>query len=206
MRVDHLILGAASLEAGVRFFEELSGVRAAEGGRHVRWGTRNALVSLGGDRYLEVLAPDPSVPSPEAPRPWGLEHLSEPRLLTWVASGDDLDDCVARAAAAGADLGEVISGSRQQPDGTALRWRMTDLLMPREGGVLPFLIDWGDTPHPSAALEPACTLIELAATHPEADRVGKILEAMGLSLPITSASEPGLVASIETPRGVIQLR
>jgi hypothetical protein len=45
--IDHLIVGIADLEEGIRLFAELAGVMAERGGRHPSLGTHNALLSLG---------------------------------------------------------------------------------------------------------------------------------------------------------------
>ena len=58
--VDHLVLGAPTLEAGIAWAEATLGVVPQRGGRHPQWGTHNALVSLGHGAYLEILARDPA--------------------------------------------------------------------------------------------------------------------------------------------------
>ena len=82
--IDHLVYGAPELTSAVSCLENLLGVTAAAGGRHEGRGTHNALLALGEDTYLEVIAPDPSQPAPSGPRPFGLDHLAERRLVTFA--------------------------------------------------------------------------------------------------------------------------
>jgi len=51
------------------------GVRARAGGKHNGQGTHNALLGLGAQTYLEIIAPDPGQPTPSMPRPFGVDGL-----------------------------------------------------------------------------------------------------------------------------------
>jgi hypothetical protein len=99
----------------------------------------------------------------------------------------------------------VQPGQRAKPDGTILTWSLTDLEADREGGVVPFFIDWGYSIHPSQDAPPGCTLKELWAEHPNPDGIREILEAFEIDLPIQYAKVFKLKAIVETQNGVVEL-
>lgn len=205
-RVDHLVWATPDLAAGIAAIERLTGVRASAGGKHPSWATHNALLSLGPGRYLELLAPDPAAPPPAKERPFGLDRLAVSHLVTWAAHEADLEGRLARLAAAGIDLGEILSGGRVRPDGVALHWRLTSPRAMLEGGVVPFLIDWGSSPHPSTTATPGLSLVALEIEHPEPARARQLLDLLGMELPVREAPLPALVATLEGPLGRRELR
>jgi len=203
--VDHLVWATSDLAAGVEEMSERLGVSLTPGGVHPAWGTRNFLASLGPSTYLEVIGPDPDITEPKD-HPWGIGTLDHARLLTWSASGLDLDEACRRAASVGVALGDVREGGREAPDGTVLRWRLTDTAGLPMDGIVPFFIDWGDTPHPAQSAVSAGCLIELAAVHPAPEQVRVIFSALGVDdVPVTAGPTPGLSARIETPAGVVTI-
>jgi len=204
-RVDHLVYAVPDLEAAVDALEATLGVRAAAGGRHPAEGTRNFLLALGPAVYLEIIGPDPSGPAPSRPRWFGTDGLGEPRLVAWAARGEDLDRIVAVAAAAGVRLGPVGSGSRERADGQLLSWRFTDPRVVVEGGVVPFFIDWGGTPHPALSAPQGAILEGLRAEHPVPERAERAVSIVGLDLPVAPGREPRLIATLRTPRGLVDL-
>lgn len=205
-RVDHLVYAAPDLEAAVDALEAKLGVRAAAGGRHPNEGTHNFLMALGPAVYLEIVGPDGQAASPSRPRWFGIDALAEPRLVAWAAREENLERVAALAATAGLRLGAVGSGSRQTADGHLLSWRFTDPRMVVEGGVVPFLIDWGQTPHPALSAPRGAILEGLRAEHPEAERVQETLAILGLTLPVRRGPGPALIALLETPKGAVELR
>lgn len=204
-RVDHLIYGTPNLSATVDELEKRFGLRAATGGRHPGEGTYNALYSLGPGRYLEIMAPDPNQSKPDRPRWLGLDDLMEPRLVAWAAKAQELEETVRAAASSGVELGEIRSGGRERPDGTFLNWRLTDPHRQIAAGVVPFLIDWGRSPHPSAAAVQGVELLDFRLEHPDTDYVRRALDALGLPIQVTAGRTPLLVAILDTPRGTIEL-
>ncbi|WP_151774008.1 VOC family protein [Streptomyces abyssomicinicus] len=197
--LDHLVYATPDLAATVADFARRTGVTPAPGGAHVGLGTRNYLVGLGGPRYLEIIGPDPQQPEPSGPRPFGVGDLSAPRMVTWAICPRDLDATVDAARAAGHSTGPVRAMSRRRPDGTLLQWRLTT----GESVVVPFLIDWGATGHPSSGL-PGVTLLGMSAGAPDPADVHRRLTALGTELALTEGPDR-LVARIGTPAGVLEL-
>lgn len=204
-RLDHLVFATPSLAASVAELEQRFGVEFLAGGAHPAWGTRNAVLPLGAGTYLEVIGPDPSSGTSTTPRIFGLDALAAGALVTWAAKGRDLPRLAARARAHGIDLGAVADGSRRRPDGVELTWTLTDPFAARAGGIVPFFIDWKDSPHPSLAAAPRVRLVSLAAEHPHATGVAGDLHALDLDLPVRQGAAARLTASFDTPRGRVTL-
>jgi hypothetical protein len=205
-RVDHLLYATPDLDRGVEEIEKRLGVRATPGGRHPGMGTRNALIALGPTSYLEIIAPDPDQAPPSEPRPFGIDALATSRLAAWAANGRDLERLASDAARQGVRLGEVIARSRQRPDGVLLSWRFTSPWIVIADGIVPFFIDWGESSHPAASAARGASLVALRAEHPDPAGVRRMLEALGLDLPVSPGPKPALIAVIECPRGHVELR
>jgi hypothetical protein len=205
-QVDHLVYATPDLQMGIDTAEKLFGVRATPGGQHPGQGTRNALVALGPASYLEIIGPDPDQPKPAGPRRFGIDDIKAPHLLTWVAKGKSLDSLAAGAKAHGVDLGAVIPGSRKRPDGVVLSWTYTDPRVVLADRLVPYLIDWGSSPHPSATAAKGVTLVSLRAEHPDADRVQAMLKQLGLDLAVARGPRPSLVATFDSPKGRVELK
>ncbi|MFF6982267.1 VOC family protein [Streptomyces sp. NPDC008343] len=200
--LDHLVLVTPDLSATVADFARRTGVTPAPGGVHVGLGTRNYLVSLGGMSYLEIIGPDPAQSSPDAPRPFAVDGLTVPRTVTWAISPPDLDAAIAAARARGYDPGPAQSMSRRRPDGTLLEWRLTDGDDAHPSGLVPFLIDWSATVHPTASDLPTTPLLSLSATAPEPDEIRPLLSALGTDLDLTTGPV-GITFTVDTLLGSV---
>jgi len=204
--VDHLVYATPDLQAGIERVERLIGLRASAGGQHPGRGTRNALLALGPATYLEIIGPDPEQPTPSLPRPFGIDDLKEPKLTTWAAKATGLEKLVSDAQRLGIQFGAVIPGSRRRTDGVMLTWRYTDPRTVVAGGLVPFFIDWGTTPHPAATATRGASLVALRAEHPDVESIQKTLNALGLNLHVQKGPRAALVARINGPRGNVELR
>lgn len=206
--IDHLVLATPDVAATAALLRTAWEVDIEPGGSHVGRGTRNELTGLGGATYLEIVGPDADQPDPAFPRPFGVDDLTEATLVAWCARPTrPLPDVVAAIAELGVDLGAIADMSRSRPDGVLLEWRLTfPLLGPDQGGALPFLIDWQQSPHPAAGLPHHATLHELQLSHPEPDLVRAVLREIGDDTDIrVAAGPPGLAARILTANGEFSL-
>jgi hypothetical protein len=204
--IDHLVYATPDLTAGVKQIEALLGVHATPGGQHPGEGTRNALVALGPTSYLEIIGPDPDQPAPAGPRKFRIDDLKAAQLVTWAAKGTNLTQLVADARRRGVPLGDVIPGSRRTPAGVLLSWHISNQRAIVADGLVPFFIDWGDTPHPAKSAAAGATLISLRAEHPDPDKVRRMLGELGLDLSVVKGAKPSLVAAIAGARGRVELR
>jgi hypothetical protein len=206
LRVDHLVYATPDLTRGVDELAQLLGVRATPGGQHPGLGTRNALIALGPDSYIEIVAPDPEQPAPSTPRWFGIDDLEHSKLATWAAKGTDLEQLRATAVQNGIPLGPVARGSRRRPDGVELSWQLTDPRASVADGIVPFFIDWGPSPHPARSAANGAALISLRAEHPDPQSVQHMLQQLGLPFTVSPAMHPALVATIDSPHGRVELR
>ncbi len=223
--LDHLVYATPNLAESVEALSNLLGVRPSPGGAHPGRGTRNALLALSPTSYLEIIGPDPEQPEHAAPRWFAIDTLSAPRLVTWAAKATGLTALRARAAERGVTLGAVAAGRRQRPDGVLLSWELTDPTPLVADGLVPFFIDWGESPHPAANAAAGVTLADLRAEHPAADSVAAQLAALNsamnaplgaavdqradsaaLGLSVASGALPALIATLDTRRGRVELR
>lgn len=204
--VDHLVYAATNLDRGMEEIERLTGVSPTLGGQHPGHGTRNALIALGANAYLEIVAPDPDQSRPTGGRWLGVDTLTSSRLTTWAVRGTRLTELRNRALENGVPLGAVRSGTRQRPDGVTLSWSFTDPEPLVAGGVIPFFIDWNQPPHPSHSAARGASLVDLHIEHPDVVGVRRLLRALDLDVAVVRAETAGLVAMVEGRHGRVQLR
>lgn len=203
--IDHLIYASPTLKEGIESIEQQLGVRPVIGGKHPAFGTHNALLSLGPDIYFEVIAPDPDLASPPQGVLLAEAYRRPPHLATWVLKCDDIDGTLNSLANTSLELGDLQSGSRRTPDGTEINWKLTDPYKLPFGGAVPFLIEWGNTPHPARSLPNAGKLMGITIEHPRPREVRRALSHLDTEVDIIQADSFSLCAVIETSKGPIVL-
>jgi len=199
---DHILLGAPDLEAGIRWVEQRTGVRAKFGGNHPGHGTCNALLSLGARHYLEIIAPDPAQANVSDER--GLRQLSSPRIIQWAIHTEDVAAMRRMAEAAGIKTIGPQPGSRQRPDGKMLRWQV--LAIEQTTPLVPFFIQWeSGSLHPSSDSPALGTAQSLYFETPQPEELTRILHGVAIEADIRKSDLPRIVLAVQTARGEIEM-
>ena len=203
--LDHVVFAAPNLARAVEQIAALTGVVPVPGGSHPGRGTANCLVGLGNQAYLEIIGPDPDQPVPDHERPFAIDQLDEAGVSTWAVRTRDIREAIAAARLRGHDPGDAEPMSRRSPDGGMLRWQLTPPRPDFVDGLVPFLIDWGTTPHPTARALPQLALVSWAAAHPAPQRIESLLAAVGAMMRVERSNRAALRLTVEAPNGVVVL-
>jgi Glyoxalase-like domain len=201
--LDHILLGCNDLDRGIKLVEESTGVRPAIGGVHPGRGTRNALLSLGERRYLEIIAPDPAqheiVHFPQ------IREMTDPRLIGWAVHPPDIAAIAKQLRENQIAFTGPEDGSRKRPDGHVLTWKTINLADDRHG-LLPFFIEWSaDSIHPSKDAPAHCQLEYFEIMSSDPDELSLTLKRIGLDLPVQRSDRARLRALISGPKGDLGL-
>lgn len=209
MRVDHVVYAAENDGAratAARLAEQL-GVEAVDGGVHPRFGTRNVILPLLGDRYLEVVEVLDHPASDKAPFGQVVRARSEAGggWLGWVVSVEDITKQEQRLGR------DSVTGNRHRPDGVELRWKQLGVKGLQSDPQLPFFVEWAEgAQHPSGigSTQVALRSLEIAGD-PERvrDWVGVDEDYVPADVDfnfIAPRGTPGILSvTFETPNGSV---
>lgn len=207
IELDHLVIVAPSLAEGVAHVRASLGLDMPYGGAHPEMGTRNHLLRLGEDVFLEVIAVDPDAPPPRGPRWFGMADAAAVRadweaglrLRGFVARTRDLDGLL---AAHGALLGRRTPVSRGE---RSWDFAVRDDGAWPEGGAVPPVIDWGERGSPAKDMpDLGARLRSFVLEHPDPASVRALHAAIGLTRGPDLRQGPVLRyrAGIATPAGL----
>lgn len=140
MHVDHLVYAAGpdGLEAAVARLEDELGGHFRDGGFHPSFGTRNHILPLADQRYLEVVEVLDHPAAEKAVYGQAVRARSDMGggWLGWVVSVDDLSPFESRLERS------AVPGSRRFPDGRQLEWRQLGVRGLMTDPQLPYFLAW----------------------------------------------------------------
>ncbi len=152
MRVDHVSYAAGrdGLRATAERLSGVIGVEPVDGGVHPRFGTRNIILPLANDNYVEVVEVLDHPASDKAPFGQAVRARSEAGggWLGWVVAVKDIRPAERRLGR------QSVPGNRHRPDGVELRWRQLGVRGLIADPQLPFFIQWEDmNVHPAVGAD-----------------------------------------------------
>ncbi len=213
MHLDHVsyAVGADGLVGTAQRLTELLGEKFVDGGVHPRFGTRNVVLPLVGDQYLEIVEVLDHPASDKAPFGQAVRDRSEAGggWLGWVVAVEDITDVEARLGR------DSVPGNRYRPDGIELRWRQIGIKGLISDPQLPFFVQWQSEleHHPSAGASGDVSLAKLEiAGDPKrvtkwlgGERPDRILEGLDVEW-VAPHGTPGVVAAhFRTADGIVRI-
>jgi hypothetical protein len=211
MHVDHLTfaVGEPGLKAEADRLGKLLGARFRDGGFHPRFGTRNYILELAEDRYVEVVEVLEHPVADKAPYGQAVRARSElgGGWMGWVVSVDDLAPIEQRLHR------EAAIGSRRFPDGRLLEWHQIGVKGLLADPQLPYFVKWDSEPEvlPSA-LKGTIQLveIEIAGDRKRVEdwlgiKVGPTFDGVRINF-TGEHGQPGIQAAVfETKKGLVRI-
>lgn len=227
-QIDHIVVMASTLEAGVAWCEDTLGITPSAGGEHEKYGTHNRLFKIASPKhplaYFEIIAINPNAPAPKGTvaRWFDMDDkvlqkavAQEPRLITFVASTDDIKTRRHALRSQGIERGQIVHASRKTNKGT-LNWQIT---VREDGerlfnGCLPTLIQWGKPEaaeplrlHPRNSLpRSGVTLQSIHISHPSGPKLQAAYEAIGLQDITIETGPANITVSLQTPKGLVHIQ
>ncbi len=227
-QIDHLVIVANNLDQGIAWCEATLGITPGLGGEHKLFGTHNRLFKIATPAnplaYCEIIAINSEAAravSTTKKRWFDMDNEAlqaavalAPRLVHFVANTPDVQAARAALSNLGIDRGPALEASRHSRKGL-LQWQITvrDDGQRLFSGMLPTIIQWGKAGdkeplrlHPRNSLpRSGVTLQSITSTHPEASALLAAYAAIGLEGVAVQAGHANLAATLQTPKGVVQL-
>ncbi|HET7683013.1 MAG TPA: VOC family protein [Marmoricola sp.] len=212
MRLDHIVFAAGpdGLDATAARLSAQLGEDFQDGGVHPRFGTRNRILPLTDQHYLELVEVLDHPASDKAPFGQAVRARSElgGGWMGWVVGVDDIRPHEQRLGR------ESVKGNRHRPDGTELLWKQLGVKGLQADPQLPFFVQWeiDSAEHPSTGASGRIGLERLdIAGDPlrVSEWLGQPVEEFLTDLKVEWVAPngtPGIVAaSFHTPAGVVRI-
>lgn len=204
--LDHVVLGVNNLDKGMDDFREITGVTPKKDGTDATFGTHSAIVGLGENMFLEIIAPDPKA-DPDLLNP-ELRELVYDRLQTldsltpfrWAIGTSNLERTTKFMRRASSRPSEVMAGSRDRGWGRDLAWTWVKVNVP-DSHVTPFFVQWDDmTKRPQSRAPEGCTLDELHINSRNYKSLLNLVATMQVAVDLTGSEEDSLSFALDCPR------
>jgi hypothetical protein len=204
-RIDHIVYAFPNLEDGIVAIEKLTGVTPVLGGQHLNNGTHNALMALGPNCYLELIAPDPKTKF-VGERWMAVDNINEPTITRWSINTQNISEDSQTLSSIKQPLGEIIIGQRQLKNGKFLKWKMTKPNIFGLVETVPFLLDWSQSNnHPCDTLDIKCELLSIQLVSQNINDLDSVLGKSSDQISYIQGNHNRIKITLNTKRGIVVL-
>lgn len=197
MHVDHIIFAAGpdGVTKEAERLADILGTGYKDGGFHPRFGTRNHIIPLTDERYLEIVEVLDHPAAEKAAFGQAVRARSEMGggWLGWAVSVDDMEPVEQRLERTS------VPGSRQFPDGRRLEWSQIGIRGLMADPQLPYFLHWQSDPSVLPSALPGDVTLTCIDISGSADRLSSWLdmdvqdELDGVQLNLTALNgHPGI--------------
>lgn len=201
--LDHVGIGVADLASGIELLELSLGLRPHVPDRPVpdsQW-SLHAGVHLGGERFLEVIAPNPAYTGPPHPTATHLATLDRPTIVFWFVRVPDLAVAEHTLQAYGWPTTRISEMVRSEGPSYLNGCITAHLGDPS----VPMLIEWTDRRYIDEHLPRGCTLTDVTAVAPDPEGLAAIYRVLDIEVPVERGHEAGLIIRVATPNGALEI-
>ena len=203
-KIDHLVYCVPDLDEAVTRFNDLLGVTPSIGGRHLLKGTKNALINLGNQCYLELLAIDHLNKNITSNRWMGIDYIKEPKITRWAIQSEDLIADQKILKKYNSEMGSIEEGQRITKDNKTLKWKMTIPLNKPAVELIPFLLSWKNSSHhPTDKLEAKCSLKSISFYGNQS--LNECFKDLSIAHKIIPMEHSKITATISGPKGEMSI-
>ncbi len=189
-------MGVPEIEKGLDYVESLTGIRPFAGEVFAGAGRSfvSARLSLGGRQFLEVIGPNPTFEGELEGIGARAAALPGPRLLFWVMGVRDFGAYLRDAVRAGYPFSDT---NHVHNEGYEYRIGAIGMeVMPH----IPSVIEWKSRDDgEELAATVGSRIVDFTVHHPEAQKVQKVYDALGIGVLVRRGDEPRLRLVLETP-------
>jgi len=209
--LDHVVLGINNLDAGIQAFEQLAGVTPKKDGRDTQLGTESAIVGLGENMFLEIIAPDPKA-DPDSLDPDlrdfiydRLKSMNELTPFKWAVGTSNLERTSFFARRAGSRATDIMEGSRKRGWGRKEQWTWFSVRLP-ESSVMPIFVQWkNEEKRPQDRAPEGCSLEALHAYSRSFKSVHALAATMQVDIDVEGEEVESITLTMDCPAGEVVL-
>ncbi len=199
--VDHIALGVSNTLEGIKYIENLTGIKPyIPEAQNNQW-FKSAALGLGNNCFLEIIGPNPNHKKFH-PFKQMLKELETPQLAFWYLGTNKFKECRQILSNNGIKIGQY----------NHIKKEIDDQLLDYEIGMIgkgfesesPSLIQWNEVPNNKNGIEHLCRFKKLELFSRNYSKLQSIFDILEVDMQVIEGN-PKMRLTIDTPNGEVIL-